>query len=71
MYPQVTQFETRRRQFDRELQLSRERRQAPARSRGGARRRRGAAALGPAIVAFLTGGRSHGHTPVREDALPR
>jgi hypothetical protein len=84
MYPQVVQFETRRHQIDRELQLIRERRQAQA-SAGDAELRRATRAhaddrapreqdvsaflLG--MVAFLTRARSQDHPSVPEDVLPR
>ncbi len=83
MYPQVVQFETRRHQFDRELQLIRERRQAQvsaghaaleraiqAHAGDGARREQGLSAFLHGIVAFLTGAQSDRRPPVPEDLLP-
>ena len=66
MYPHVVQFETRRYQFERELQLIRERSQASVgdaelesatRTHGGegARREQGASAFVLKVVAVLTG----------------
>ena len=84
MYPQVVQFETRRHQFDRELQLNRERRQVQASAGNaalerathahageGALREQGVPAFLLRIAAFLTGAQSHDHPPVTEDVLPR
>lgn len=84
MYPHVVQFETRRHQFESELQLIRERKQGqtsagdallkrstqtPARRR--APRKQGASTLSLTIAEFLTGPQTHDHPPVPEDVLPR
>ena len=82
MYPQVVQFETRRHQTDRELQLIQERRRAQAsagdagleratQAHAGERapREQGVSAFLLRVVAFLPG--AHDHPPVPEDVLPR